>query len=78
MTATQQRHQRSWRLTAAMHRTARALRYVNDELARANEAIFRPVGAPPPSSSAGTAASSATSGSGNAEAAAIGHGGRVA
>src|SRR5215475_12221155 len=48
MTATQQRHQRSWRLMAALHRTARTLRYVNDELMRANEAIFRPVGAPPP------------------------------
>ena len=78
MTATQQRHQRSWRLIAALHRTARALRYVNDELVRANEAIFRPAGALPPSPSAGTSASSATSVSGNAEAAATGHNGRVA
>ena len=78
MTATQQRHQRSWRLIAALHRTARALRYVNDELVRANEAIFRPAGAPPPSPPAGTSASSATSVSGNAEAAATGHNGRVA
>ena len=78
MTATQQRHPRSWRLIAAMHRTARTLRYINDELARANEAIFRPVGAPPPSSSAGTSASSTTSVGGNAEAAATGQDGRVA
>jgi hypothetical protein len=78
MTATQQRPQRSWRLIAALHRTARALRYVNDELVRANEAIFRPVGAPPPSSSSSTSAGSATSVSGNAEAAATGHHGRVA
>ena len=77
MTATQQQ-QRSWRLIAALHRTARVLRYVNDELARANEAIFRPVGAPPPSPSAGTSASSATSVSGKAQAAATGHNGRVA
>ena len=77
MTATQQRHQRSWRLMAAMRRTARTLRYVNDELARANEAIFRPVGAPPPSAPAGTA-SSTTSVGGNAEAAATGHNGRAA
>jgi hypothetical protein len=54
MTATQQRHQRSWRLMAAMHRTARTLRYVNDELVRANEAIFRPAGAPPPGPPVGT------------------------
>ena len=60
-----------------MRRTARALRYVNDELARANEAIFRPVGAPPPSAAAGTA-SSTTSVGGNAEAAATGHNGRAA
>ncbi len=78
MTATQQRHQHSWRLMAAIRRTARALRYVNDELVRANEAIFRPVGAPPPSPSAGTSASSANSVSGDAEAAATGHNGRAA
>jgi len=59
---------------AAMHRTARTLRYVNDELIRANEAIFRPVGAPPPGLPVGTSASSAT---GDA-AAATGHTGRVA
>jgi hypothetical protein len=74
MTATRQR---SWRLMAAMHRTARTLRYVNDELMRANEAIFRPVGAPPPGPSAGTSASSASSASSDA-AAATGHTGRVA
>lgn len=73
MTATQQ-HQRSWRLTAAMRRAARTLRYVNDELARANEAIFRPVGAPPP----GTSVSSGTSVGGNAEAAAKKHAGQAA
>ena len=78
MTATQQRHQRSWRLVAALHRTARALRYVNDELVRANDAIFRPIGAPPPSPSAGTAASGATSDRGNAEAAATGRASQVA
>lgn len=30
----------------ALRRAIGALRYVNDELMRANEAIFRPVGAP--------------------------------
>ena len=78
MTTTQQPHQHSWRLMAAMRRTARALRYVNDELVRANEAIFRPAGAPPPSPSAGTSAGSTTSVSGNAEAAATEHNGRAA
>jgi hypothetical protein len=78
MTATQQRHQHSWRPMAAMRRTARTLRYVNDELLRANEAIFRPAGAPPPSPPAGTSGSSATSVGGNAEAAATGHTGRAA
>lgn len=77
MTATQQRHQRSWRLMAAMHRTARTLRYVNDELVRANEAIFRPAGAPPPSPTVGTSASSATSVTGDAAAATC-HTGRAA
>jgi len=75
MTATQQQHRRSWRLMAAMRRTARTLRYVNDELVRANEAIFRPAGAPPPRSSEGTSASSV---SGGADAAATGHAGRAA
>jgi hypothetical protein len=78
MTATQQRHQHSWRLMAAMRRTARTLRYVNDELVRANEAIFRPIGTAPPSHSAGTAASSATSVSGNAGVAVTGHPRRAA
>jgi hypothetical protein len=76
MTATQQRHQRSWRLMAAMRRTARTLRYVNDELVRANEAIFRPAGAPPPSLPMGTSSTSATSVTGGA--AATGHTGRAA
>lgn len=78
MTATQQRHQGSWRLMAAMRRTAHTLRYVNDELVRANEAIFRPIGAPPPSSSAGAAASGATGVSSSARAAAAGHASRAA
>jgi hypothetical protein len=63
---------------AAMRRTARTLRYVNDELVRANEAIFRPIGAAPPSPPVGTAASSAASVSGNAGAAATAHTSRVA
>jgi len=75
MTATQQQHRRSWRLMAAMRRTARTLRYVNDELVRANEAIFRPAGAPLPHSPAGTSASSV---SGSANAAATGHTGQAA
>jgi len=75
MTATQQQHRRSWRLMAAMRRTARTLRYVNDELVRANEAIFRPAGAPPPRPPAGTSAASA---SGSADAAAAGHTGQAA
>jgi hypothetical protein len=61
-----------------MRRTARALRYVNDEVVRANEAIFRPAGAPPASPSVDTAASSAASASGNAGAAATVHPSRVA
>jgi len=75
MTATQQQHRHSWRLMAAMSRTARTLRYVNDELVRANEAIFRPAGAPPPRLPAGTSASSV---SGSADAAATGHAGQAA
>ena len=59
-----------------MHRTARTLRYVNDELVRANEAIFRPAGAPPPGPPVGTSAS-ATSVTGGA-AAATDHTGRAA
>ena len=34
-----------WAMTA-LRRAIGTLRYVNDELTRANEAIFRPVGAP--------------------------------
>jgi hypothetical protein len=63
---------------AAMRRTARTLRYVNDELVRANEAIFRPIGAPPPSASVSTAAGRATGVSGNAQAVATGHTSRAA
>ena len=76
MTATQQRRQRSW-VMAAMHRTVDALRYFNDELVRANDAIFRPAGAPP-GPPAGTSASSATTVTGKAEAAATGRTGRAA
>jgi hypothetical protein len=61
-----------------MRRTARTLRYVNDELVRANEAIFRPIGTAPPGPSTGTAASSAASVSGNAGAAVTGHPNRAA
>ena len=75
MTATQQQHRHSWRLMAAMSRTARTLRYVNDELVRANEAIFRPAGASPPRPPAGTSASGV---SGSADAAAAGHAGQAA
>jgi hypothetical protein len=34
-----------WTMTA-LRRAIGTLRYVNDELTRANEAIFRPIGAP--------------------------------
>ena len=74
MTATQQ-HRRSWRLMAAMRRTARTLRYVNDELVRANEGMFRPAGASPPRPPAGISASSV---SGSADAAATGHASQAA
>ena len=72
MTATQQQH-RSWRLMAAMRRTARALRYVHDEQVRANAAILRPFGASPSGPPSGTSADGATSVSGHAEAAATRH-----
>jgi hypothetical protein len=84
MTATQQRRQRSGRVMAALRRTVGTLRYVNDELVRANEAIFRPAGAPPPSGSAtaqrpgGTSSGSATIATGNAKPAATEHTGRAA
>jgi hypothetical protein len=39
-------------MTAA-HRALRTLRYVNQELVRAMEAIFRPAGAPRPGGQAG-------------------------
>jgi len=46
MTATQRPHPgRAWAATA-LRRAIGALQSVNDELLRANEAIFRPVGAP--------------------------------
>ena len=76
MTATQQRRERSW-VMAAMHRTVDTLRYVNDELVRANEAIFRPVGAQRPGPPADTSASSTTV-TGNAETTATDHTGRAA
>lgn len=78
MTATGQRRQRSWRVMAAMRRAAGTLRYANDELLRANEAIFRPVGAPPPSPPAGASVSSATTVTGSAGAAAREDTGRAA
>lgn len=59
MTATPRHRQRSWRVVAAMRRAVSTLRYVNDELMRANEAIFRPAGAPLPSTPAGASAGSA-------------------
>lgn len=61
-----------------MRRMVGTLRYVNDELVRANEAIFRPAGAPPPSAAAGTSASRATALAGGAEAAPTEHSGRAA
>ena len=62
---------------AARRRAAATLRHVNDELVRANEAIFRPAGAPPPRPPAGTSGTSATSATGSAEAATE-HTGRAA
>jgi len=68
-----------------MRRVVGILRDVNDELVRANEAIFRPAGAPRPGSPAGTPsppagtpASSATIVTGNARAASAEHTGRAA
>ena len=60
-----------------MRRAVRTLRYVNDEMVRANEAIFRPAGAPP-NSPAGTSAGSAAADTGNVEAAATKHTGQAA
>jgi hypothetical protein len=51
------RRQGSWRAMTAMRRAIGALRYVNDELTRANEAIFRPVGAARPRPHAGASTS---------------------
>ena len=78
MTATRQRRQPSWRVMAVMRRAADTLRYVNDELVRANEAIFRPAGAPPPRPPAGTSATSATVVTVSAEATATQHTGTAA
>ena len=75
MTAARHRRKRSWQATTAMRRVVGILRDVNDELVRANEAIFRPAGAPPPRLPAGTSASSV---SGSADAAATGHAGQAA
>ena len=61
-----------------MRRTVGTLRYLNDELVRANEAIFRPAGAPPSSPPAGTSASGATAATSSAEAAAMEYAGRAA
>src|SRR5690349_9388914 len=48
MTATRRQRQHSWTVVAGMRRAVGALRYVNDELTRVSEAIFRPAGAPLP------------------------------
>lgn len=62
-----------------MRQTISTLRYVNDELVRAHEAIsLRPPAAAPPSPAAGASARSATRVAGGAEAAATGHTGRAA
>jgi hypothetical protein len=74
---TRQRRGRSGKVMAVMRRAAGTLRHVNDELVRANEAMFRPAGAPPPRPPAGTSAASATVGTGSA-AAATEHTGRAA
>jgi hypothetical protein len=78
MTATRRQRQRSWRVVAGMRRAVGTLRYINDELTRANEAIFRPAGAPLPNTPAGTSAGSPTAVAGSAEAAATEHSGRAA
>jgi hypothetical protein len=54
------RRQGSWRATTALRRTIGALRYVNDELMRAHEAISRPASAPPPRPQAGASATPTT------------------
>ena len=51
MTATRPRPGRTWAATA-LSRAIGAIRSANDELLRANEAIFRPAGAPRASGSA--------------------------
>ena len=77
MTATLRHRQRSWKVVTGMRRAVSTLRYVNDELMRANEAIFRPAGAPLPSTPAGTSVGSPAAVSGSAEAATQ-HTGRAA
>ena len=54
------RRQGSWRAMTAMRRAIGALRYVNDELTRANEAIFRPAAASRPRPQAGISTSATT------------------
>src|SRR5690348_14022130 len=48
MTATRRQRQHAWTVVAGMRRAVGSLRYVNDELTRVSEAIFRPAGAPLP------------------------------
>lgn len=78
MTATRQHRQRSWRMMSPMRRAVGTLRCVNDELLRANEAIFRPAGTPPASIPAGTSAAKTTALAGGAEAVPTEHTGRAA
>lgn len=78
MTATQRHRQGSWRMVAAMRRSAGTLRYINDELVRAHEAISLRAGAPPPHPPAGTSASSPTAVDGSEEASATAHTDRAA
>jgi hypothetical protein len=54
------RRQGSWRATAGIRRAIGALRYVNDELMRAHEAISRPVGASLPRPQAGASTTPTT------------------
>jgi len=50
----------SWKAVTAMRRAIGAIRYVNAELMRANEAIFRPAGAARPRPQAGVSTSATT------------------
>jgi hypothetical protein len=56
MTATPRSPRPSWAMTA-IRRTLRGIRSIHEELDRASEALFRPVGAPRPNSTAGASAS---------------------